>query len=90
MEFLTWITIGAIAGWLAGQVMKRGGYGVPFDILLGALCALVGGWIFQILEIWPGRGTIGFLIVTFMGTTILVGATRLVKIAHRRFLERME
>ena len=37
MGFLTWIVVGLVAGWLAGQVMKGGGYGVLVDILLGML-----------------------------------------------------
>jgi uncharacterized membrane protein YeaQ/YmgE (transglycosylase-associated protein family) len=39
------IIVGLIAGWLAGQVMKGGGYGVIADILLGLLGGLVGGWV---------------------------------------------
>jgi uncharacterized membrane protein YeaQ/YmgE (transglycosylase-associated protein family) len=38
--FLTWIVVGLIAGWLAGHVMKGGGYGVVMDIILGILVAL--------------------------------------------------
>ena len=37
MGFLTWIVVGLIAGWLAGRVMKGGGYGVLVDIILGIL-----------------------------------------------------
>ena len=37
MSFLAWIVAGLIAGWLAGQVMKGGGYGVLVDIILGIL-----------------------------------------------------
>jgi uncharacterized membrane protein YeaQ/YmgE (transglycosylase-associated protein family) len=37
MGFITWILVGLIAGWLAGQVMKGGGYGVLVDIILGIL-----------------------------------------------------
>ncbi len=37
MNFLEWIIVGLVAGWLAGQVMKGGGYGVLVDILLGIL-----------------------------------------------------
>lgn len=37
MGFLAWIVVGLIAGWLAGQVMKGGGYGALVDIILGIL-----------------------------------------------------
>jgi uncharacterized membrane protein YeaQ/YmgE (transglycosylase-associated protein family) len=54
MGFLAWIVVGLIAGWLAGQVMKGGGYGVLVDIILGILGGVLGGWIFGLLGIWPG------------------------------------
>jgi len=56
MGFIAWIVVGLIAGWLAGQVMKGGGYGVLVDIILGILGGVVGGWVFGLLGIWPGGG----------------------------------
>lgn len=79
MSFLAWIVVGLIAGWLAGQVMRGGGYGVLVDIILGILGGLLGGWIFGQLGIWPGGGMIGSIIVAFVGAIILVGITRLIK-----------
>ena len=49
MGFLAWIVVGLIAGWLAGQVMKGGGYGVLVDIILGILGGILGGWLFGML-----------------------------------------
>jgi uncharacterized membrane protein YeaQ/YmgE (transglycosylase-associated protein family) len=54
MNFLLWIVVGLIAGWLAGQVMKGGGYGVLVEIILGILGGFLGGWLFGQLGIWPG------------------------------------
>ena len=79
MGFFAWIVVGLIAGWLAGQVMKGGGYGVLVDIILGILCGLVGGWLFSALGIWQGGGMIGSIIVAFVGAVILVWITRLIK-----------
>jgi uncharacterized membrane protein YeaQ/YmgE (transglycosylase-associated protein family) len=79
MNFLEWIVVGLIAGWLAGKFMKGGGYGVIVDIILGILGGVVGGWIFGVLGIWRGGGVIGSLIVAFIGAVILVWLTRLVK-----------
>jgi uncharacterized membrane protein YeaQ/YmgE (transglycosylase-associated protein family) len=79
MGFLAWIVVGLIAGWLAGQVMKGGGYGILVDIILGILGGFLGGWIFGLLGIWPGGGMIGSIIVAFVGAVILVGITRLLK-----------
>jgi len=73
------IIVGLIAGWLAGQVMKGGGYGVLVDIILGLLGGLVGGWLFGALGIFPGGGMVGSIIVSFVGAVILVGITRLIK-----------
>lgn len=79
MSFLEWIVVGLIAGWLAGQLMKGGGYGVAVDIILGILGGFLGGWLFAELGIWPAGGIIGSLIVAFVGAVILVGITRLIK-----------
>jgi uncharacterized membrane protein YeaQ/YmgE (transglycosylase-associated protein family) len=79
MGFLAWIIVGLIAGWLAGQVMKGGGYGTLVDIILGILGGIVGGWIFGLLGIWPGGGMIGSIIVACVGAVVLVGITRLLK-----------
>ncbi len=79
MGFITWIIVGLIAGWLAGTVMKGGGYGILVDIILGILGGVVGGWVFGLLGIWPGGGVLGAIIVAFVGAVILVGITRLIK-----------
>ena len=79
MGFIAWIVVGLIAGWLAGQVMKGGGYGIIVDIILGILGGILGGWIFGMLGIWQSRGMIGSIIVAFIGAVILVAITRLFK-----------
>jgi uncharacterized membrane protein YeaQ/YmgE (transglycosylase-associated protein family) len=73
------IIVGLIAGWLAGQVMKGGGYGVLMDIVLGLLGGIVGGWVFGALGIWPSGGIIGAVVVSFVGAVILVAITRMLK-----------
>jgi uncharacterized membrane protein YeaQ/YmgE (transglycosylase-associated protein family) len=79
MGFIVWIIVGLVAGWLAGQVMKGGGYGVIVDIILGILGGILGGWIFGLLGISTGGGMVGSIIVAFVGAVILVGITRLLK-----------
>jgi uncharacterized membrane protein YeaQ/YmgE (transglycosylase-associated protein family) len=73
------IVVGLIAGWLAGQVMKGGGYGVLMDIVLGLLGGVIGGWVFGALGIWPAGGIVGSIVVSFVGAVILVGLTRMLK-----------
>ena len=79
MGILAWIVVGLIAGWLAGQVMKGGGYGIVADIILGLLGGVLGGWIFGKLGVSTGDGMIGSIIVAFIGAVILVGITRVLK-----------
>jgi uncharacterized membrane protein YeaQ/YmgE (transglycosylase-associated protein family) len=79
MGFIVWIVVGLIAGWLAGLVMKGGGYGIIVDIILGIVGGIVGGWVFGLLGIGAGGGMIGSIIVAFVGAVILVGITRLIK-----------
>jgi uncharacterized membrane protein YeaQ/YmgE (transglycosylase-associated protein family) len=50
MGIIYWIIVGLIAGWLAGQAMKGGGYGVLVDIILGMLGGIVGGWFLECSE----------------------------------------
>jgi uncharacterized membrane protein YeaQ/YmgE (transglycosylase-associated protein family) len=79
MGILASLFVGLVAGWLAGQVMKGGGYGMIVDILLGLVGGIVGGWVFGALGIWPSGGLLGSIIISFVGAIILVGITRLLK-----------
>ncbi|MEJ2706031.1 MAG: GlsB/YeaQ/YmgE family stress response membrane protein [Anaerolineales bacterium] len=77
MGILSWIIVGLIAGWLAGLVMKGGGYGILGDIILGIIGALVGGFLAGALF---GVGITGFnietLIVAFLGAVVVVALVR--------------
>jgi uncharacterized membrane protein YeaQ/YmgE (transglycosylase-associated protein family) len=76
---LLWmILIGLIAGWLAGKVMKGGGYGVLLDIVIGMVGAVIGGWLFGMLGIFSG-GLIGSLLIAFAGACILLWLVRVIK-----------
>jgi len=79
MGLLYWIVVGLIAGWLAGQVMKGGGYGTIIDIILGLLGGIVGGWVFGMLGIGPSGSMLGSIVVAFIGAVILVAITRMLK-----------
>ncbi len=77
-DLIYWIVVGLIAGWLAGKVMKGGGYGVLVDIVLGILGGIVGGWVFGLLGLHAG-GLIGSIVVAFVGAVILVWIVRKLK-----------
>ncbi len=79
VQVLRLLIVGLVAGWLAGRVMKGGGYGAVMDIVLGILGAIVGGWIFGALNIWPGGGIIGGILVAFVGAVLLVWVARQLK-----------
>jgi len=79
VELLWFILIGLVAGWLAGQFMRGGGFGVVGDILLGMAGALVGGFLFRQLGLSAGGGLIGALIVATIGAVALLFLVRLIK-----------
>ena len=79
---LIWfLLIGLIAGWLAGQVMKGGGFGIIGDMIVGVIGAFIGGWVFGLLGISAG-GLIGSLITAFVGAVILILLLRLIRRAY--------
>ncbi len=72
-----WLIIGAIAGALAGTVMKGGGYGLVGDIIVGIVGALIGGFLLSLLGL-GANGLIGTLITAFIGACILIAILRAV------------
>jgi len=82
MGLLTWLIVGAIAGWLAGQVMKGSGFGLIGDIVIGVIGALVGGWLAGTLldkkDVISGFN-IETLIVAFLGAVVVLYVVRLLK-----------
>jgi uncharacterized membrane protein YeaQ/YmgE (transglycosylase-associated protein family) len=79
MEFVWFIIVGLIAGWLAGVIMKGGGYGVVGDIVVGIVGALLGGWLFSTMGVSTGGGLLGAIIVALVGAIILIFLLRLIK-----------
>ena len=73
---IAWLVVGLIAGWLAGQFMKGGGYGIVGDIILGIVGALIGGFVFGLLFPGSSVGLIGSIIVAFIGAVILIALVR--------------
>jgi uncharacterized membrane protein YeaQ/YmgE (transglycosylase-associated protein family) len=76
---LIWLVIGAVAGWLAGIIVKGYGFGLPGNIVVGILGAFFGGWLFGLLGV-VSYGIVG----TIVGAT--VGAVALLLLI--RFLRR--
>jgi uncharacterized membrane protein YeaQ/YmgE (transglycosylase-associated protein family) len=78
MELIWFILIGILAGWLTGQVMKGGGYGLIGDLVLGVLGAILGGWLLGLVGVSAG-GLVGRLVTATFGAVILVFLVRLMK-----------
>jgi uncharacterized membrane protein YeaQ/YmgE (transglycosylase-associated protein family) len=79
MSLLWFILIGIAAGWLAGQIMKGGGFGLIGDLVVGVIGALLGGFLFGQLGISAGGGLLGSLIVATIGAIVLLLLLRLIK-----------
>ncbi len=78
MSFIWFLIIGAVAGWLAGLVMKGGGFGLLVNIIVGIVGGVVGGWVFDLLG-FESVGLIGSLVTAFVGAIILLYIASLVK-----------
>ena len=81
MGLLAWIVVGLVAGWLASQVMRAGGYGLIGDIIVGVVCAVIGGFLaatfFHIPDAVNGINVTSIL-VAFIGAVILIAILRAV------------
>jgi uncharacterized membrane protein YeaQ/YmgE (transglycosylase-associated protein family) len=89
MGILSWIVVGLIAGWLAGMVMRGGGYGLIGDIVVGVVGGLLGGWIAtSLLHLGAGVNGINLesILVAFLGAVVLLVIVRLLGGGRRRIL----
>ena len=76
---IIFLIVGAIAGWLAGVVVRGGGFGLIGDIVVGIIGALIAGWLLPRLGIVIGTGIIASIIDAFIGAVILLLIIRLVR-----------
>ena len=79
MEFVLFLIVGGIAGWLAGRIMSGHGYGVVVDVILGVVGGLLGGWIVSTLLGVQVTGLIASFIVSLIGACILVAIVHLIR-----------
>lgn len=82
MGILSWIIVGLIAGWLAGELMRGSGFGLVGDIIVGVVGALLGGFIatalFNVADPLSGIN-MGTVLVAFVGSVILIAILRVVR-----------
>jgi len=72
---LWFLIIGIIAGWLAGNIMKGGGFGLIGDLVVGVVGSFIGGFLFRILGL-SSYGTIGSIIMATFGAIVLLWLIR--------------
>lgn len=78
MDFLWFIIIGILAGFLAGRIMRGSGFGLIGDLIVGLIGALLGGWLFGILGL-SVDGKIGSLVTATVGAIVLLALLRAIK-----------
>ena len=79
MSLLYALLIGAIAGWLAGKLMKGGGFGLIFNIVIGIIGGVVGNWLFAKLNISLSSGIIGDILTGAIGASVILFVAGLFK-----------
>jgi uncharacterized membrane protein YeaQ/YmgE (transglycosylase-associated protein family) len=75
---IIFLAIGAVAGWLAGTLMKGGGFGLLGNMVVGIIGAVVGGVVFGLLGISAG-GLVGSIITATAGAALLLFIVGLIK-----------
>jgi uncharacterized membrane protein YeaQ/YmgE (transglycosylase-associated protein family) len=78
-NIIIWLVVGAIAGWLAGLVVKGGGFGLVGDIIVGIIGAVIAGWLLPQLGIIIVGGVVAAIIDAFIGAVILLLIVKLIK-----------
>ncbi len=78
-SLIIWLIVGGVAGWLAGMVVKGGGFGLIGDIVVGIFGGVIAGWLLPTVGIVIGSGIVGAIIDSFIGAVILLVVIRLIK-----------
>ncbi len=76
---LIWIIVGAVAGWLAGLVVRGFGFGLIGNIIVGILGAILGGWLFGAVGLVFFPGILNAILTAFLGAVILLLIVRVIK-----------
>jgi uncharacterized membrane protein YeaQ/YmgE (transglycosylase-associated protein family) len=79
MNLIWFLIVGLIAGWLAGILVKGGGFGLAGDLVVGVVGAFIGGFLFSSLGLWPNGGLIGSIVVATIGAVVLLVIVRAIK-----------
>jgi len=72
VSLITWLIIGAVAGWLAGLIVKGYGFGLVGNIVIGIIGAVIAGWLLPMIGVMIGGGIIAAIIDAVIGAVILL------------------
>src|SRR6516225_7130332 len=74
------LIIGAVAGWLAGQIMKGSGYGLIGDIIIGVIGGFVGSWLWGVLKLpLIANFWVSAIVTSTVGAVLLLFVIKLVR-----------
>jgi uncharacterized membrane protein YeaQ/YmgE (transglycosylase-associated protein family) len=78
-SLIAFLVIGAVAGWLAGLLMRGGGFGLLGNMVVGVIGAFVGGFLFNVVGVTAGSGLVGSLVTAVIGAAVLLFIVGLIK-----------
>jgi uncharacterized membrane protein YeaQ/YmgE (transglycosylase-associated protein family) len=76
---IVFLLVGAVAGWLAGQIVRGYGFGLVGNIVVGIIGALIGGFLLTRFNVIPLSGIIGSIVFATLGAVILLFVIGLIK-----------
>lgn len=78
-SLLIFLIVGALAGWLAGVLVRGFGFGVLGNIIVGIVGAFLGGWLFRALGVSLGAGLVGAFLTALIGAVVLLFLISLIR-----------
>ena len=76
-SLLVILVVGVVAGWLAGQIMQGGGFGILGDLVIGILGAFIGNWLLPQIGLHLGTGILAAILDATIGALLLLFVLRL-------------
>jgi uncharacterized membrane protein YeaQ/YmgE (transglycosylase-associated protein family) len=78
-SLIIFLLIGALAGWLAGVIVKGFGFGLVGNIIIGILGAFIAGYLFPALNVSLGAGIVASILHATIGAVLLLLVVRVIK-----------
>lgn len=80
IDFIIWIVIGAIAGWLSSLIVMGGGLGLVWDLIVGIVGAVIAGYVFPTFGFNTGGGFVAAIVNAVIGAIVFLVIVRLCKV----------